>query len=97
MIYSLSWRLWGVPLWEGLGTVWRGWALAIQGQGDMGLAQLHQGLAAIVATGQEWSRPSGLFLLAEALGHTGQIAEVLRVLADALTAFAVSGFFQSGG
>ena len=32
---------------------WRGWALAAQGQGAAGLAQMHQGLAAIVATGSE--------------------------------------------
>ena len=43
----------GFPLWVGLGTVWRGWALAMQGQEDVGLAQLRQGLAAVVATGQE--------------------------------------------
>jgi predicted ATPase len=51
----------------GLGTCWRGWALAMQGQGEAGLAQLHQGLAAVLATGQTLSRPLWLVLLAEAL------------------------------
>ena len=42
---------------QGFGSPWgvnsaRGWALAAQGQGEAGLAQMHQGLAAIRATGQ---------------------------------------------
>ena len=44
----------GFPLYVGFGTCWRGWALAMQGEGEAGLAQLHQGLAAVVATGQSW-------------------------------------------
>ena len=47
----------GFPLYVGLGTCWRGWALATQGQGEAGLAQMHQGLAAVLATGQELARP----------------------------------------
>ena len=71
--------------------MWRGWALAMQGKEDVGLAQLRQGLAAVMATGQELSRPFSLILLAEAMGHTGQAAEGLRLLAEALTAFEASG------
>ena len=41
----------GFPLCVGYGTCWRGWALAVQGQGAAGLAQLHQGLTAVLATG----------------------------------------------
>jgi predicted ATPase len=78
-------------LWKGIGILWRGWALAMQGKGKGGLAQLHQGLAAIMATGQELSRPFGLLLLAEAMGHTGQVDEGLRLLAEALTGFEASG------
>src|SRR5262249_9587986 len=62
-----------------------------QGEGKEGLAQLRQGLAAVVATGQELSRPFGLVLLAEAVGHTGQVAEGLRLLAEAQTACEASG------
>ena len=48
----------GFPLWVEVGTCWRGWALAMQGQSEAGLAQLHQGLAAVLATGWTWrSRP----------------------------------------
>jgi hypothetical protein len=63
----------------------------MQGEGEAGLAQLRQGLAALVALEQELSRPFGLVLLAEAVAHAGQVAEGLRLLAEALTAFEASG------
>jgi DNA-binding winged helix-turn-helix (wHTH) protein/predicted ATPase len=81
----------GFPLWAGYGTCWRGWALAVQGQGEAGLAQMRQGLAALLATGQTLGRPFCLVILAEAAGHIGQAAEGLRLLAEALTAFEASG------
>jgi predicted ATPase len=81
----------GFPLWVGFGTYWRSWALAVQGQGETGLAQIHQGMAAVLATGQEMSRSLCLVLLAEVTGHTGQIDEGLRLLAEALTAFETNG------
>jgi predicted ATPase len=81
----------GFPLWEAGGRVYRGWALAMRGEWEVGLAQLRQGLAATVALEQELSRPSSLVLLAEAVGHTGQVKEGLRLLAEALTAFEASG------
>ena len=63
----------GFPVYVGTGTFWRGWALAVQGQGKAGLAELHQGLAAVLATGQELLRPLCLILLAEAAGYAGQV------------------------
>ena len=81
----------GFPLWVGFGTCWRGWALAMQGQGEAGLAQMRQGLAAVLATGQTLSRPLCLVLLAEAAGHVGQVEEGLRLLAEALAAIEASG------
>jgi predicted ATPase len=63
----------------------------MQGEGEVGLAQLRQGLATVLATGEELSRPSGLILLAEVVGHAGQVEEGLRLLAEALTAFEASG------
>ena len=74
------------PLYVGWGTFWRGWALAMQSQGEAGLAQMYQGMAAVLAAGQMVSRPYCLVLLAEAAGHAGQIDEGLRLLAEALTA-----------
>jgi predicted ATPase len=74
----------GFPLYVGQGTCWRGWALALQGQGATGLEQMRQGLAAIVATGYVLSQQIYLVLLAEAAGHIGQVEEGLRCVAEAI-------------
>src|SRR5262249_49489962 len=74
----------GVPDWLAVGTIRRGWALAVQGHGAEGIAQIHQGLAAMQAVGVELSRAHWLALLAEAYGHVGQTQEGLSVLAEAL-------------
>jgi class 3 adenylate cyclase/predicted ATPase len=79
------------PLYVGLGTCFRGWALAVQGWGETGMAQMHQGLAAVIATGQELAQPRCLVLLAEAAGHTGQVEEGLHLLDGALAALETSG------
>jgi predicted ATPase len=80
----------GFALWVEVGTCWRGWTLAMQGESEAGLAQLRQGLAAVLATGWTLGQPSCLVLLAEAAGHAGQVAEGLRLLAEALRAFEAS-------
>ena len=41
----------GFPHWVAGGTILRGWALAMQGQGEEGMAQVRQGIAAWRATG----------------------------------------------
>jgi predicted ATPase len=81
----------GFPLYVGYGTWLRGWALAMQGQGEAGLAQMRQGLAAILATGQMLAQPRCLVLLAEATGHVGQVVEGLHLLAEALAALEANG------
>jgi class 3 adenylate cyclase/predicted ATPase len=81
----------GFPLYVGWGTCWRGWALAMQGQGEAGLAQLRQGMTALLVTGQTLSQPLCLVLLAEAAGHAGRVEEGLGLLAEALSAFEASG------
>ena len=73
----------GFPSWLALGTIYRGWALAEQGQREEGMAQIHQGLAAYRATGAEL-RPSHLALLAEAYGKGGQVEEGVHELVEAL-------------
>jgi predicted ATPase len=80
----------GFPLWVGFGTLWRGWALAVQGRREESLAQMHQGMTAVLATGQTLSRSLSLVLLAEAAAYIGQVEEGLRLLTDALAAFEVS-------
>ena len=74
----------GFPHWLAVGTILRGWALAEQGQGEEGVAQIRQGLAAHQATGAELSRTIWFGLLAEAYGKMGQTEEGLNGLAEAL-------------
>jgi predicted ATPase len=73
----------GFPHWVAQGTILRGWALAEQGQGEAGIAQMRQGLAAYRATGGELMQPYFLARLAEAYGRARQPEEGLRVLAEA--------------
>jgi predicted ATPase len=68
----------------GVLTFDRGKALAAQGRGAAGIAQMHQGLAAILATGQRLALSGFLAQLAEAYGKNGQAEEGLRLLAEAL-------------
>jgi predicted ATPase/class 3 adenylate cyclase len=81
----------GFPLYAGFGTFLRGWALVMQGEGEVGRAQMHQGLAAVFSTGQMLGRPRWLVMLAEAAGHAGEVEEGLRLLTEALIAFEASG------
>ncbi|OGG52301.1 MAG: hypothetical protein A3F84_23365 [Candidatus Handelsmanbacteria bacterium RIFCSPLOWO2_12_FULL_64_10] len=66
-------------------TILQGWVLAEQGQGEEGMAQMHQGLDAWQAMGAEvcW-RGYFLGLLAEVYGKVGQPEEGLNLLAEAL-------------
>jgi class 3 adenylate cyclase/predicted ATPase len=63
-------------------TVLRGWALVEQGQGEAGIEQIRQGIAAERATGSRTA--THLALLAKACWHLGQREEGLRVVAEAL-------------
>src|SRR5262245_14503613 len=47
----------GFTQWVAMGTISRGWALAMQGQGEEGIAQVRQGIAAWRATGAELLAP----------------------------------------
>jgi predicted ATPase len=67
-----------------VGKPLRGWALTVQGQGEEGLAQLRQGLAALKPMGSALDWPRLLLLLAEAYGAVGQIDEGLTALTEAL-------------
>ena len=79
------------PLYMGYGTCWRGWALAMQGESAAGLVQLRQGMATVLAAGQELARPLCLLLLAEATGQAGQVEDGLRLLDEALTVLEANG------
>ena len=47
----------GFTQWAAQGTSLRGWALAMQGQGEEGMAQVRQGITAWRATGAALIRP----------------------------------------
>jgi predicted ATPase len=74
----------GFALFLALGTIWRGRAMAEQGQREEGIAQMRQGLAAFGATGVELGQIYYFALLAEAYREVGQTEEGLTALAEAL-------------
>jgi class 3 adenylate cyclase/predicted ATPase len=75
----------GFPLWATQGTIFRGWALAMQGQGEEGMAQVRHGIAANRATGAALLVPYFCTLLAEVSAHLGHIEDGLQALAEAHT------------
>ena len=81
----------GLPHYSSVGTIWRGWALAMQGQYEEGLAQLRDGMARYRAIGSEVGRTLYLALLAEALREAGQPGEGLNILAEALAVAKLTG------
>jgi len=65
--------------------------LTMQGQVEEGIAQMHQGLIALRATGAELGRPYWLMLLAEAHGIQGDPEEGLTLLTEALMLMDTTG------
>ncbi|MCZ6874803.1 MAG: AAA family ATPase, partial [bacterium] len=72
-------------LYGAYGTILQGWFFVMQGKGEDGLAQMHQGLEALRSTGCQAIRTHALFLFAEANGVVGQGAAELETLEEALT------------
>ena len=70
--------------WLVSGKMLRGWALAQQGQGEEGITQIRQGLAAWQAMGEALYQPLFRALLAETYGKVGQPEAGLSVLAEVL-------------
>jgi class 3 adenylate cyclase/predicted ATPase len=83
----------GFARYAGLGVYLRGWALAAQGQGAEGIAQMHQGLAAMQATGAVIGRE--VHALAGVYGQVGQVDEGLHLLAEALARVSIRGGDQN--
>jgi len=77
----------GFSFWLAVGTMYRGEAVAEQGQVEEGIAQIRHGLAALQATGaaKEIGLQSYLAPLVKAYGETGQADKGLSMLAEALT------------
>ncbi len=68
------------------GLMFQGWAMAQSGKGGAAVERVREGLAAMHVTGMHF-----LGLLAEALALTGEIADGLIVLAEALATTEASG------
>ena len=75
----------GFPLWAAQGISLRGWALAMQGQGEEGMTQVRQGIAAMRATGQATVVPYFCTVLADICDHLGHPDDGLQALAEAHT------------
>jgi predicted ATPase len=75
----------GFAQWAAMGTILRGWALALQGRGEEGIAQVRQGLAAWRATGAALVVPYLCTVLADVWDHLGHPTDGLQVLAEAYT------------
>jgi predicted ATPase/class 3 adenylate cyclase len=75
----------GFLLWAAMGTSLRGWALAVQGQGEAGMVQVRQGIAAMRATEAAVTVPYHCTLLADVSAHLGHTGYGLQALAEAHT------------
>jgi hypothetical protein len=75
----------GFPLWATLGTSLCGWALAMQGQDEAGMAQVRQGITSYRATGAALHVPYLCTLLADVSDHLGHTDDGLQALAEAHT------------
>jgi predicted ATPase len=75
----------GFPLWAAYGTSAKGWALAMQDQGEEGMAQVRQGIAVWRATGGVLHVPAFCTMLADICAHLGHTEDGLQVLAEAHT------------
>jgi predicted ATPase len=73
------------PQWATLGMSLRGWALAIQSQGEEGMPHVHKGIAAYRATGAALIIPYLCTVLADVCAHLGHTADGLQALAEAHT------------
>jgi len=70
--------------WLAWATMLRGWAMAMQEEGEEGIAEMRRGLAAWTAGGLACLQPYFLSLLCEAYTAIGQTADALCVVEEAL-------------
>ena len=76
----------GFPVYEALGTIYRGWGKIETGDVAEGISLLRSGSSAYGATGQETRMCYYIALLARACNIAGQIEEALHLLNNALQA-----------
>jgi class 3 adenylate cyclase/predicted ATPase len=71
--------------WAALATSFHGWALAMEGKSEIGVAELQQGIAAMRAMGAGIWLPFRCTMLAEVFDLLGNAKEGLQCLAEAQT------------
>jgi predicted ATPase len=81
----------GYHQWVAEATVARGWALIMQGQHEVGLAQILQGQAAYQVTGTQLLAPHYLAMRAEAHANLGHPEAGLTLLDEALSVAVKTG------
>ena len=81
----------GFSQWVDMGTILYGWGLAVQGQGDVGIAQMRQGLLSSQNAGTKLGQAPVLAQLAEVYWRTGQTAAGLQALTEALAVMDTTG------
>ena len=77
---------WGFTHFLGAATLMRGWAMATQGHNEEGIAQIHEGLAGVRASGIELGRPSYHLMLADACRQADRFEDGLSAVTEALAA-----------
>jgi predicted ATPase/class 3 adenylate cyclase len=81
----------GFASFRAMGTFMQGWAQVEQGHKHEGLEQMHEGLRAIAATGNDVARPLCLGVLAEVHSRAGQFDAGWSCVTEALVAVEESG------
>src|SRR5262249_16064338 len=71
--------------------IWQGWALAAEGRGDEGIAQMRDSLSARGAVVHKSMRPHLLALLVESLWRAGRFEEALATAEEALAVTETGG------
>jgi predicted ATPase len=74
----------GFPFWKAMGTLRRGWCLAMVGRATEGIAQMTEGLAAFRSTDTVARLPYWLIRLSEAYGKAQRPLEGLERLTEAI-------------
>ena len=81
----------GFSQWVDMGTILHGCGLAAQGQGEMGMAQMRQGLLSSQNAGTQLGQAPVLAQLAEVYWRTGQTAAGLQALTEASVVMDTTG------
>jgi class 3 adenylate cyclase/predicted ATPase len=81
----------GLPFWQALGKIFRGWAQVEAGQGRAGRAELQVGLTGYRATAGSLYLPYALVLQSDACRAQGDLPAGLEAIAEAKSAIEATG------